>query len=77
MKIYPPDSTLWQMLDYCDGTGGSILIIGSAARVALMGMEKIDFMWYMRKVSWIALVSYFAGIGIFLLQNLLVNRIFG
>lgn len=71
MQTYPMDSFLWQMLAYCAGTGGSILIIGSAAGVALMGMEKIDFIWYLRKVSWIALISYLSGIGLFLLQEML------
>jgi Na+/H+ antiporter NhaD/arsenite permease-like protein len=52
---------------YCAGTGGSILIIGSAAGVAVMGMEKIDFIWYMRKISLPALLGYFAGIAVFLL----------
>jgi NhaD family Na+/H+ antiporter len=70
LQTYPPDSMLWQMLAYCAGTGGSILIIGSAAGVALMGMEKIDFFWYLRKVSWVALISYLSGIGLFLLQRM-------
>jgi Na+/H+ antiporter NhaD/arsenite permease-like protein len=48
---YPVDSKLWEFMAYCAGTGGSILIIGSAAGVAVMGMEKIDFIWYMRKIS--------------------------
>lgn len=67
-ETYPIDSSFWQLLAYCAGTGGSILIIGSAAGVALMSLEKIDFLWYLRKVSWIALISYFSGIGIYLLQ---------
>jgi NhaD family Na+/H+ antiporter len=71
LATYPADSLLWQMLAYCAGTGGSILIIGSAAGVVLMGMEKIDFMWYLRKISWIALVSYLTGVAVFLLQDAL------
>jgi len=62
MAIYPTDSYIWNFLAYCAGTGGSILIIGSAAGVAAMGMEKIDFMWYLKKITWLALIGYFAGI---------------
>ena len=51
------------------GTGGSALIIGSAAGVAAMGMEKIAFGWYVRRISWLAIIGYFAGAGIFILQN--------
>ncbi len=58
---YPPDSFLWEFMAYCAGTGGSILIIGSAAGVAAMGLEKIDFLWYMKKISGLALLGYFAG----------------
>lgn len=64
---YPVDSKLWEFMAYCAGTGGSILIIGSAAGVAVMGMEKIDFIWYMRKITLPALLGYFAGIAVFLL----------
>ena len=64
---YPMDSFIWEYLAYCAGTGGSILIIGSAAGVATMGMEKIDFIWYMKKVSLIAALGYFAGCGAYLL----------
>jgi len=65
---YPADSFLWQFLAYCAGTGGSILIIGSAAGVAAMGLEKIHFFWYVKKISGLALVGYFAGAGAYLLQ---------
>ena len=58
---YPMDSYIWEFLAFCAGTGGSILIIGSAAGVAAMGMEKIDFFWYVKKISWLALIGYFAG----------------
>ena len=58
---YPADSFLWEFLAYCAGTGGSILIIGSAAGVAAMGLEKIDFVWYVKKISGLALLGYFAG----------------
>jgi Na+/H+ antiporter NhaD/arsenite permease-like protein len=57
-------------LAYCAGTGGSALIIGSAAGVAAMGLEKIEFFWYLKKISWLALIGYFAGIGVFLLQKM-------
>jgi Na+/H+ antiporter NhaD/arsenite permease-like protein len=59
---YPPDHKFWELLAYCAGTGGSILIIGSAAGVAAMGVLKIDFIWYLKKISLYALVGYFAGI---------------
>ncbi|MCK1462975.1 sodium:proton antiporter NhaD [Bradyrhizobium sp. 2] len=65
---YPPDSFLWEFIAYCAGTGGSILIIGSAAGVAAMGLEKIQFIWYMRKISGLALLGYFAGAAIYILQ---------
>ncbi|MRR50458.1 MAG: sodium:proton antiporter [Rhodocyclaceae bacterium] len=65
---YPPDHFLWEFLAYCAGTGGSILIIGSAAGVAAMGLEKIHFFWYVKKISGLALVGYFAGAGVYLLQ---------
>ncbi|TWC37020.1 sodium/proton antiporter (NhaD family) [Pseudomonas sp. SJZ079] len=55
------DGTFWEMLAYCAGTGGSCLIIGSAAGVAAMGMEKIDFIWYLKKISWLAFIGYMAG----------------
>jgi Na+/H+ antiporter NhaD/arsenite permease-like protein len=56
------DGIFWQLLAYCAGVGGSMLIIGSAAGVVVMGLEKISFGWYMKHVSWIALVGYLAGI---------------
>jgi Na+/H+ antiporter NhaD/arsenite permease-like protein len=65
---YPTDHFLWEFLAYCAGTGGSILIIGSAAGVAAMGLEKIHFFWYVKKISWLALIGYFAGAGAYLLQ---------
>ena len=68
LEQFPPDHFLWEFLAYCAGTGGSILVIGSAAGVAAMGLEKIHFFWYVRKVSGLALIGYFAGAGIYLLQ---------
>mgnify|MGYP000057659932 CR=1 FL=1 len=61
LQQYPVDSFLWEFLAYCAGTGGSILIIGSAAGVAAMGLERIDFIWYVKKISGLALLGYFAG----------------
>jgi NhaD family Na+/H+ antiporter len=61
LQEYPTDSFLWEFMAYCAGTGGSILIIGSAAGVAAMGLEKIDFLWYMKKISLLALLGYFGG----------------
>jgi Na+/H+ antiporter NhaD/arsenite permease-like protein len=65
---YPSDSFLWEFVAYCAGTGGSILIIGSAAGVAAMGLEKIQFGWYMKRVSGLALLGYFAGAAIYIAQ---------
>ena len=65
---YPPDHFLWEFLAYCAGTGGSILIIGSAAGVAAMGIEKIHFFWYVRKISGLALLGYLTGAGVYLAQ---------
>lgn len=63
----------WEFLAYCAGTGGSLLIIGSAAGVAVMGMEKIDFIWYLKKITWLAFVGYIAGAIIFVAMNLLLE----
>jgi NhaD family Na+/H+ antiporter len=65
---YPTDSFLWEYMAYCAGTGGSILIIGSAAGVAAMGLEKIDFIWYMKKITWLAALGYFAGAAVYVLE---------
>ena len=67
LNTFPTDSKMWEFMAYCAGTGGSILIIGSAAGVAVMGMEKIDFLWYVRNISFTALIGYFAGIIAYLL----------
>ncbi|TSA27380.1 MAG: sodium:proton antiporter [Bacteroidetes bacterium] len=64
------DHYFWEMLAYCAGTGGSILIIGSAAGVAVMGMEKIDFIWYLRKISIWAVIGYFAGAATYWSMNM-------
>ncbi len=73
MNTYPTDHYFWTFLAYCAGTGGSCLIIGSAAGVAAMGMEKIDFIWYMKKIGWLALLGYLAGATAFLLQHYFLN----
>jgi Na+/H+ antiporter NhaD/arsenite permease-like protein len=65
---YPPDSFIWEFMAYCAGTGGSMLIIGSAAGVAAMGLEKIEFFWYARRIGPLAMAGYFAGIATFILQ---------
>ncbi|TAK46384.1 MAG: sodium:proton antiporter [Saprospiraceae bacterium] len=67
LEVYPPDHAFWELLAYCAGTGGSVLIIGSAAGVAIMAILKIDFIWYMKKISWLALLGYFAGIAAYYL----------
>lgn len=69
LSTYPTDSYIWEFLAYCAGTGGSILIIGSAAGVAAMGMEKIDFMWYLKKIAWLAAIGYFAGALCYMVQE--------
>lgn len=63
---HPIDSHFWNLVAYCAGTGGSILIIGSAAGVVFMGMEKVNFMWYFKRISLSALAGYFAGILVYL-----------
>jgi len=74
LEQYPPDSFLWEFMAYCAGTGGSILIIGSAAGVAAMGLEKIDFFWYMKKISWLALIGYFAGAAFYIVEMRLMGH---
>jgi Na+/H+ antiporter NhaD/arsenite permease-like protein len=70
---YPPDSFLWEFMAYCAGTGGSILIIGSAAGVAAMGLEKIHFFWYARRIGGLALLGYFGGIVAYIIQFRLLH----
>ena len=64
------DGIFWQLLAYCAGVGGSMLIIGSAAGVVVMGLEKISFGWYLKKITWIAFVGYLAGIGCYWVEKL-------
>ncbi|MEH6680468.1 MAG: sodium:proton antiporter NhaD [Sediminicola sp.] len=69
MERFPQDHEFWTFLAYCAGTGGSALIIGSAAGVAAMGILKIDFLWYLKRITWLALVGYASGIVVYILLN--------
>lgn len=73
LTVYHPDHDFWELLAYCAGTGGSILIIGSAAGVASMGILKIDFLWYLKRISIYAAIGYFAGIAVYYLQHHLTH----
>lgn len=67
INIYPIDHYFWELLAYTAGTGGSVIIIGSAAGVAAMGIEKINFFWYLKNIGWLALIGFFAGTGTYIL----------
>lgn len=67
LSVYPMDHYFWELLAFTTGTGGSAIIIGSAAGVAAMGIEKINFFWYLKKISWLALLGFFAGTGTYIL----------
>ena len=69
LATYPTDSPMWEFLAFAAGTGGSCLIIGSAAGVAAMGMERINFFWYMRNIAGLALLGYVAGTAVMFLQQ--------
>ncbi|MFM2326101.1 MAG: sodium:proton antiporter NhaD [Bacteroidota bacterium] len=73
LNTYPTDHPFWEFLAFTTGSGGSAIIIGSAAGVAVMGIEQIDFMWYLKKISWIALIAFAVGIAVFLLQQYLLH----
>jgi Na+/H+ antiporter NhaD/arsenite permease-like protein len=73
LEQHPQDSFLWEFLAYCAGTGGSILIIGSAAGVAAMGLEKIHFFWYARRIGGLALIGYMAGALVYIVQYRLTH----
>ncbi|HLG41317.1 MAG TPA: sodium:proton antiporter NhaD [Chitinophagaceae bacterium] len=73
LATYPTDHYFWEFLAYTTGTGGSILIIGSAAGVAAMGLERIDFIWYLKRIGWLALLGYFAGAIVYLVQHKLFD----
>lgn len=70
---YPVDHSFWEFLAYCAGTGGSCLIIGSAAGVAVMGILSIDFIWYMKKITWLALIGYVSGAAVFIFADLYLH----
>ena len=61
MYTYEPDHPVWHFIAYSAGTGGSLLVIGSAAGVAAMGMERIDFIWYLKRITWLAFAGFMAG----------------
>lgn len=67
------DGLFWQLLAYCAGVGGSMLIIGSAAGVVVMGLEKISFGWYLKKFTWIAFIGYISGIAVYALETLFMH----
>lgn len=69
LEQFPTDHYFWKFLAYCTGTGGSALIIGSAAGVAAMGIEKINFMWYLKRITWLAVLGYLAGALVYILQG--------
>ena len=74
MFSIPIDEPAWHFIAYSAGTGGSMLIIGSAAGVVAMGMEKIDFFWYFKKIAWLALVGFLGGaVAFILLRDFLLN----
>ncbi len=69
LNQFPQDNAFWHFIAYCAGTGGSMLIIGSAAGVAAMGMERIEFFWYLKRIGWLAAAGYFAGCVVFVLAH--------
>lgn len=73
MTQYPTDHFFWEFLAFTAGTGGSILIIGSAAGIAAMGIEKIDFIWYLKNISLLALLGYLAGCGMYIAEHYLLQ----
>ena len=68
MNYFVQDGTFWEFLAYCAGCGGSALIIGSAAGVAVMGLERMDFIWYLKKISLLAVIGYFAGAAVYIMM---------
>lgn len=73
MGLFVEDGIFWHLLTFCAGVGGSILIIGSAAGVVAMGIEKIEFLWYVKRISWMALLGYLAGIACIWLTELITH----
>jgi Na+/H+ antiporter NhaD/arsenite permease-like protein len=72
LSVYPMDHYFWELLAYTTGTGGSIIIIGSAAGIAAMGIEKIGFFWYVKKIGWLALLGFFSGAGIYIVMQMII-----
>ena len=75
LGAHPIDDQLWQLIAYCAGTGGSILVIGSASGVALMGMEKVDFVWFLKNASFGAAAGYFAGVLAYVAQSAVLSSL--
>ena len=73
MSHFVQDGVFWQFLAYCAGVGGSMLIIGSAAGVVVMGLERINFIWYLKNISLLALLGYLAGAGVYIIQNVVLG----
>ncbi|WP_455628945.1 sodium:proton antiporter NhaD [Parabacteroides chinchillae] len=73
MSHFVQDGVFWQFLAYCAGVGGSMLIIGSAAGVVVMGLERINFLWYLKRISFIALLGYLAGAAVYIIQKVVFN----
>lgn len=73
MSLFVEDGLFWHLLTFCAGVGGSMLIIGSAAGVVAMGIEKIPFVWYMKRITWLAFIGYLAGIGTIWLETLVLT----
>ena len=71
--LFVEDGLFWHLLTFCAGVGGSMLIIGSAAGVVAMGIEKIPFMWYLKRITWLAFSGYIAGIAMIWLMDLILN----
>ena len=70
---YPTDHYFWEFLAYCSGTGGSLLIIGSASGIAAMGIERIKFFWYLKHIAWLALIGYLGGAIVYILQGIILR----
>ena len=71
--LFVEDGLFWHLLTFCAGVGGSLLIIGSAAGVVAMGIEKISFTWYMKRITWLAFIGYISGIAVIWLETLFLN----
>ena len=71
-RLFVEDGLFWHLLTFCAGVGGSLLIIGSAAGVVAMGIEKIQFMWYVKRISWMVLLGYIAGIACIWLETFII-----